>query len=142
MTHHRQLSINAEAPTVLGRRLIWISELPCLLAAFGGSLKQGLPASTTRFAGTGVVPPPTNTRCSCARVQHPSKCSVINSSAVIQSAERTPGYLPRIACYSTNRLVRRPGPIVGESLHSSNSRIVTTNPRCACDQYRQVLANT
>jgi len=29
---------------------------PCLLAAVGGSLRQGLPGSTTRFAGTTVVP--------------------------------------------------------------------------------------
>jgi hypothetical protein len=29
---------------------------PCLLAAVGGSLRRGLPASTTRFAGTVVVP--------------------------------------------------------------------------------------
>jgi len=28
---------------------------PCLLAAFGGSLRQGLPASTTRFADTTAV---------------------------------------------------------------------------------------
>jgi len=29
---------------------------PCLLAAVGGSLRQGLPASKTRFAGTTAVP--------------------------------------------------------------------------------------
>jgi hypothetical protein len=29
---------------------------PCLLATFGGSLRQGLPASTTRFAATITVP--------------------------------------------------------------------------------------
>lgn len=28
---------------------------PCLLAAVGGSLRQGLPGSTTRFAGTTAV---------------------------------------------------------------------------------------
>jgi hypothetical protein len=32
------------------------SKYPCLLAAFGDSLRQGLPASRTRFAGTTAVP--------------------------------------------------------------------------------------
>jgi hypothetical protein len=40
----------------VSRDLQEVVNYPYLLAAFGGSLRQGLPASTTRFAGTGVVP--------------------------------------------------------------------------------------
>ena len=43
----------AEAALPEGARPV---NYPCLLAAVGGSLRQGLPGSTTRFAGTTAVP--------------------------------------------------------------------------------------